>query len=319
MVEIIFFILFICFVGLLAVAKTMHVPHSTLSDYELNRQASSGDQLAMQELQRRELLPVFVAVWRLIELFLLVVVVAVLFMWLPVWLAALAALVALVAVEVASLLGWLAAPAQVLQRKVEPAIAKHLSQYRTFLHRFAPKKHAQAPAFMSREELRQLIKADQHILEPHVKSHLLGAFDFANTTLSDHMVERKNIITVDQAETVGPLLLDRLHKTGHNIFVVVKKNLEHAQGLLYMSDLVPLDPEVKTVEDVTRTRVHYLPESATLKDVLTASLKTGRQFFLVANNAGRITGLITLRDALRQLLGQELPTESAVATDPANL
>lgn len=319
MIEIIIFILLIGLTVALAVVKSMPVTSSTASEYELNKQANSGDQLAALELQRRQQQPQFEAVKRLLELLLIVAAAGLAFASLSIWIAAFCVLTVLVVTEALTAKHWLWRPSLLLQKKLEPLVWKYLAQHRNILRVFGGKNQTHPLSFSSKDELRQLIKSDQSVLESGEKSHLLGAFDFGGTKVAGHLIERRHILTVDQDETVGPLLLDRLHKAHHNIFVVVKKSLDHVQGLLYMSDLVPLDPDVKTVKDVTRPTVHYLPETATLKDVLAASLKTGRQFFLVVNAAGRVIGLITLRDVLRHLLGEEVTTDAAVATDPAKL
>lgn len=318
MVEIIIFLSLICLAVVLTVVKGLRFAASTASEYELTRQAKAGNTHAVHELKRRELLPLFSAVQQVLELITGLVLVLVAFLGLQSWAAALVVLALLLLVELASVKSWPAHFSAVVQKRVEPLLWKNAKALTNVLRLFVVKEQRATFMFGSKEELRRLIQSDQAVLAAAEKAQLLGVFDFDNEQLTDHMVVRTNIITVDQAETVGPLLLDRLHKSAHNIFVVVDKNLDHVQGLLYMSDLVPLDPQIKIVKDAVRPTVHYLPQSASLKEVLAASLKTGRQFFLVTNTKDDVVGLVTLRDALHSLLG-EVTRESIVATDPQQL
>lgn len=316
MVEIIIFLSLICLTVVLIVVKGLRFVASTASEYELTRQAQAGNTHAAHELKRRELLPMFNAVQKIVELLGLAAILLVAFTGLPPAVAALVVLLLLFLSELVATRKLLARLSASLQKKLEPLFWKNATVLTRALGLFISKTQSQQFTFASKDELRRLIEADQSVLEQQEKGRLLKAFDFNTAKLVDHMVVRSKIVVVDQAETVGPLLLDRLHKSGHNIFIVVNKNLDHVKGLLYMSDLVPLDPQIKTVKDAIRPTVHYLPDDAHLKDVLVASLKTGRQLFLATSKGGEVTGLITLRDALHGVLGEELGRESAVATQP---
>ncbi|HVI69034.1 MAG TPA: CBS domain-containing protein, partial [Magnetospirillaceae bacterium] len=213
--------------------------------------------------------------------------------------------------------GWLTAWLWRMQMAVERRHQKYVQMTTPFVGWLAPKKvFASDAGIASRDELRQLIATDTTLLAPTDKARLLGAFDFGTLTVADAMVPAGDIATVDIKETVGPVLLDRLHKANHRIFVVIKKDIDHIKGLLYMHDLTPLDPELKDVKEALRPTVHYLPVNASLQDVLAASLMTGRQLFIAVDSGGATKGLITLADALRFLCGEPLPTAAPVSTKP---
>jgi CBS domain containing-hemolysin-like protein len=67
---------------------------------------------------------------------------------------------------------------------------------------------------------------------------------------------------------------------------------------------------VEKVADATRPAVYYLPQDALITEVISASLKTGRQLFLVRNEADEIVGLITLADVLAKVLGRPLTAKT---------
>lgn len=306
MVELLILIVLIVITGVLSLAKSLRFAPNSSSSFELERRAQSGDTHAAHELSRRVHLPMFIALQKVGVVIVATVLVTVAFLCLPVWTTLFLVLVLLALAEIVAAQGWLVPIAAKLQKNIESALWKHAKTATALLKPFIASPSASLFSFASKDELRKLIEDDQSVLQQADKARLLGSLDFAQATVEQHMVARKSIITVGANETVGPVLLDRLHKAGHNIFVVVSKDLEHVKGLLYMSDLVPLDPEIKTIKDATRPKVHYVSQTASLQEVITVSLKTGRQFFLVRDGKERVVGLITLKDALKILLSEDL-------------
>jgi CBS domain containing-hemolysin-like protein len=214
--------------------------------------------------------------------------------------------------------GWLASAVAQVQRAVEPPMYGVIAAIAPVASFLAPSPaRPAAHGLSSKEELARLIEADKNILPPGQKQRLQAALAAADLKVGDIMVPRSHIHSVEIKETVGPLLLDRLHKQGHNIFPVIKKDLDHIEGLLYMHDLVPLDPDLKEVADAVRPVVHYMPAAAPIEAVLAASLHTGRQLFIIVDERANTVGLITLRDVVAKLLGEAPPAEQNYSsTDP---
>lgn len=302
---------------ILVVVESVRLLPNTLSQAELERRANAGDKAAKRELQKRTLLPLYYGLQRLKVTVVVLLLIGLLTVIYPAWLALVFGLGLLLLVGVAVAQGWLGGIARWLQPKIEPHIFKLIKAGRPLFAIFAPRTNGVGvqSTFASKEELKQMIDQDMTVLDQDEKLRLVAALSLGNKAVADAMVSRDKIVTVGQNETVGPLLLDTLHKAGHNIVVVIGKDIDNVKGLLYMSDLVPLDPEIKTIKDAMRNKVLYLPASAPLVNVLGASLKTGRQLFLVADK-GRVAGLITLDDALEHLLGSRAVKDVEVATKP---
>jgi len=301
----------------LAYAKSLHYTPNGTSDFEMARLLRADNKTAIAEQQRRELLPTYIAFRNLKEVIIPVGLAWLLFATHQAWLAAMLTLLFLTLAYSIANRAWLADFAWMTQRKFEPHVNAYVRKLNGLMRFLAPKniEHA-GSGVASRDELRQLIATDTQLLAPEDKARLLGAFDFGSLLIADAMVPREKIMTVDSKETIGPVLLDRLHKEKHNIYVVIKNDLDTIKGLLYMHDLTPLDPELKDVKDAIRPSVHYLPVNAGLQDVLAASLITGRQLFIAVDNEGKTRGLVTLADALAHLNGEPLPKTAPVATKP---
>jgi CBS domain containing-hemolysin-like protein len=299
----------------LAIVKSLHYVPAQTSDFELGRLAEQGDAEAQSELQRRHALPALIALQRLKEVLLIALLATILLGTHEAWAGLLLCAVYLLIAEFVAARGWLAPIAGSLQAAIERRVASS-SKVAAAVKPFAPKFKAHALELSSRSELQQLIAADDHVFNSDEKARLLGALQFSDHTIAGIMVPRDRIVTVEADETVGAVLLDRLHKSGYNIYPVVKKDLNNLQGLLYMSDILEPAAELKKVKDALRPTVCYLPESAPLSVVFRSSLQSGRQLFIVIGDNGNITGLVTLRDALVKLLGSPPPAGNYLSTDP---
>ena len=310
----------ICLSLLLAAVKSLRYQPNALSEFELERQVKAGDAAAISEKERRSLLPTYLALQYSKEVAISVILaVLLLSVYESAFGALLTALYFAAAYAIASR-GWLNGFARSVQLKLEPLVTRYVIKLSPLFKWLAPKEGGTLPApksgFHSRDELRQLLKDDVKLLSPQDKARMLGAFDFGSLIVADAMVPADQIKTVDIKETVGPVLLDRLHKDAHNVFPVVKKDIHHIKGWLYMSDLTPPDPDLKLVKDAVRPTVHYLPVNAPLQDVLSAALQTGRQLFIAVNDAGETQGLVSLADALAYLNGEPLAKAAPVSTKP---
>lgn len=299
----------------IALLRSVRITAAGLSEFELHRRAEGGDAAAAHELRRRPLLAAIrglvalkvVVAWGALALLL----VATHEPWPGFALLMMYGLLA----ELVSAGGWLDNLAAKAEQAIEPAAMGVVGALAPLLRRFArPEQPPPAMAIASREDLADTINRDSTLLSPSEKARLQGALAYDQRTVRDVMVPRDQIVCVGAGETVGPVLLDRLHKSGHNIYPVVKKDLDHLQGLLYMHDIMAPHPDLKTVKDALRPTVHYLPADAPLSAVLGASLQSGRQLFIVVGD-NNIQGLITLRDALGSLLGAAPPDQTYVTTD----
>lgn len=303
--------------GALAVVLTLRYEPNALSEFELARQNNAGNAGAQTEQARRNLLPTYIALRSLKEITIITILAALLMTTHQPWVGALLTLLYLGCARVVAAQGWLAPMVGRAQMWVEARFQTHVQKVAPFVGWIAPKKvFSGNTTVASRDELRQLVAADTRLLAPDDKARLLGAFDFGTLAITDVMVPADQIATVDIKETVGPILLDRLHKANHRIFVVIKKDINQIKGLLYMHDLTPLDPALHDVKDALRPTVHYISHKAPLLDVLVASLVTGRQLFIAVDDEGNTKGLVTLADALQHLCGEPLPKIASVSTKP---
>lgn len=301
---------------LLALFKSFRYQPSGLSEFELGQRADAGDHQAHYELSMMQLARPLAGLTVLRSVLLVSLLAVLLLGTHELWLGLLLLLAYWLLAELLAARGWLDGLAARLQQLIEPPTINLVYSARNLLNLWAPRTAAGAePQIGSRQDIERLIANDENVLTPRQKARLLGALSLGDLTVADAMVPRTHMVTVGGSETVGPLLLDKLHQAGHKIFPVTKKNGD-IQGLLYLGDIVSGHPDIKTVKDALRPSVHYIGARQPLSAVLVASLQSGRQLFIVVDDNANTQGLVTLRDALVKLMGTPPPGETYTSTDP---
>jgi magnesium and cobalt transporter len=126
------------------------------------------------------------------------------------------------------------------------------------------------------------------------------------------MTPRRAIKFVAATESIGPLLMDELHKSGHSRFPVTKNVSKAASpdlvGTLYLKDVIGHEGGGK-VKDLARKDVYYINEDSNLRQALSAFLKTHHHLLIVVNNFEEIAGVLSIEDVMEQIIGQPITDE----------
>lgn len=165
----------------------------------------------------------------------------------------------------------------------------------------------------SKEQLLQIIEdqpksplADITTEEALLVKHSL---EFSEKVIRSYMTPRRIVALVNEADQVGPILMNELHKSGHSRFPVVSKNdPEVLVGTLYLHDLVG-DKKSGSVATHMSPKVYFVHEELTLSHALDAFIKTKHHLFIVVNNFEEFVGILTIEDVIEQLLGRQIMDE----------
>lgn len=133
------------------------------------------------------------------------------------------------------------------------------------------------------------------------------ALMFEEKVVRDIMTPRRVVKMVGADESVGPLLMDELHKSGFSRFPVFEKK-DQIVGTLYLRSLVEKKATGK-VKDLMDKKVFYVNEGQPLGHVLNAFIKTKHHLFIVVNEFEEISGVITIEDVIEQLIGRQIVDE----------
>lgn len=140
------------------------------------------------------------------------------------------------------------------------------------------------------------------------------ALTFGDYKVSDIFTPRKKVKIVYQNDTLGPVLIDDIHKTGQSYALVKDKKGGDFVGSLAFKNL-GIESEGK-VEDIMRSPVNYLHEEDSLSDALHGFFVTNSQVFIVINSFGEYVGIISVENILERLLGHLPGSDFSQYSDP---
>ena len=125
------------------------------------------------------------------------------------------------------------------------------------------------------------------------------ALTFGDYLVRDILTPRSAVQTVAATETLGPILIDELHKST-TPFVLVTDADETIVGSLEVQKI-----GLQSSGPVTNhlSAAYFLHESDTLREALHAFFVTNYPLFVVVNSFEEYVGIVTMESVLRQLLG----------------
>jgi len=292
--------------------KAVQFMPNELTDFELRRRLQAGDDQAARESILRKAGPLLDALRRLGVLLLSVVIVVALASRYNTLVAIALALLWLLLIELLSAQPWFRVLAERLAKRYQPQFIRTAQRLSPLLRLLANKQlrgNAPDTAFYSKQELLDALERDRSVLDKDEKLLLRQALSYQDKQVRDIMTPRSVVVTAKATDTVGPVLLDRLHKAGHSRYPVTDGDLDNVQGVLYMHNLVPLDPQAKTVGDVMDQAVFYVQQEQPLDHVLRAFLRTKHHLFMVVNEFEEIVGVISIEDVLEAIIGRKIVDE----------
>lgn len=164
-------------------------------------------------------------------------------------------------------------------------------------------------ALNSQAELLELAKRSPGVLSREEYARLVANLQFDDKKVADIMTPRSVIDALPVSETLGPLVLDELYKTGHSRFPVYKGDLDHIVGMLYVRDLLDLKQGSQPAKDAMHGKVYFIREDRDLSHALHGFLSTHHHLFVVVNAYRETVGLLSLEDVVEALLGTKIQDE----------
>lgn len=168
-------------------------------------------------------------------------------------------------------------------------------------HRYVRHLHTQ---LYEREDLLELIRQQQEQPDNRISEEELAiarrALGFDDHTVVDLLTPRKQVKSVLADDTIGPILIDEVHKNGGSVLVRDSKK-GPVIGSLQASQL-SLESKGK-VRGVMDTTVYYLHEDDKLSEALHAFFVTNHPLFVVVNSFEEYVGIVTIENIIKHLLG----------------
>lgn len=156
-----------------------------------------------------------------------------------------------------------------------------------------------------RSDLIQLIEDQQRQADSRISEEELEivkrALKFDAFKVRDILIPRKAMKIVQADDTVGPVLIDEIHKSQQGYTLVRDGKKGPFVGVIVFSELnLKSSGKVRDIMDPT---IYYLHESDTLSEALHAFFVTNYPLFVIVNSFEEYVGVITISSVLHKLLG----------------
>lgn len=273
---------------------------SELSSFELKRRVEAGDSAALILRRRNQLYLALRSLQYCLQATLLAIISALAVSclgWL--WGLGLAVLISVGLYRLSQLFHFLTQPQY---KKYELSLMNFVEDWGIIIKAIGlPDTHRPAQRLGSRQELRHIVEQNNSLFTTDEQLMLAGALNLDQQKVTEHMVGRDLIKFVMAEDLIGPLVLDDLHKTGHDYFPVLAGDLDNIVGLLHIQDLVSLKNKqsLKAREAATQALV-YIDHDATMLAVL-KMLATSAAPLLIVRRDNQTVGLISLDDVTKLL------------------
>lgn len=173
----------------------------------------------------------------------------------------------------------------------------------------APARHTR---LYQREDLVELLQQQEKQTDSRISKAQIDmaihALTFGSKLVRDTLTPWSQVKKVNVGDSLGPILMDELHKAGHSRFPVYDGKKDNIVGLLYLRDLLQ-EQAGGLVKNIMHRHVTYVHEEQTLYQTLQAFLKTKRHLFIVVNRFEEVVGVISIEDVLEQIIGQPIMDE----------
>ena len=155
----------------------------------------------------------------------------------------------------------------------------------TFSEAYAPK------------DLHDFINVIRHtplsILSQKDRARIAAVMSFDDRIVADLMTPKSAMVFVGTKDFLGPLMLDKLYKSGFTNFPVVDSH-DHVKGILHTEALNAL--EIKKTDRADKymdKNVSYLHTTDTLKHAVEEIERTNSFYFLVLDPSNDLAGFFT--------------------------
>jgi putative hemolysin len=172
----------------------------------------------------------------------------------------------------------------------------------------SPEQETPKDAAEIEEELRLFIDAgeEEGYIEEDEREMIASICDFDATLVREIMVPRIDMVAVEVGSSIREAL-DLIVETGYSRIPVYEGTTENIVGILNAKDVLAHmrhnDGSQQGLSDLLRP-AHFVPETNKVGEVLEELQRERMQMAIVVDEYGGIAGLVTMEDALEEIVGE---------------
>ena len=158
---------------------------------------------------------------------------------------------------------------------------------------------------VTEEELMTFVEVveEEGGIEEEEKELIENIFEFDDTNASEIMTPRADMFVIDVNEE---LKLKEIVKSGFTRIPVIDGEIDHVVGILNIKDLLTHQATSDAAIDVRKImrEPYFVPENKKLDNLLQQFKKRKQHIAIIVDEHGGVSGLITLEDALEEIVGE---------------
>jgi len=158
---------------------------------------------------------------------------------------------------------------------------------------------------VTEEELMTFVEVveEEGGIEEEEKELIENIFEFDDTSASEIMTPRADMYVINVDEDLN---LEDVIRSGYTRIPVIEEDIDHVIGILNIKDLFMHQVTSSEAADVRKimSKAYYVPENLKLDNLLQQFKKRKQHIAIIVDEHGGVSGLITLEDALEEIVGE---------------
>jgi CBS domain containing-hemolysin-like protein len=158
------------------------------------------------------------------------------------------------------------------------------------------------------EAVDALIEAGQEegILEESDRELIQSVVEFGDKTVREVVTPRPEIVAVPLSTTLEQFT-EMLRQRPYSRVPVYDGTLDNIVGIIFAHDILQVpdtEARTRTVGELMRTEVKFVPESKLVSDLLRDMQKENVHMAIVIDEYGGVAGLVTIEDLVEEIVGE---------------
>ena len=176
-----------------------------------------------------------------------------------------------------------------------------------YLLNFIPKltRKVQRKSRVTEEELMTFVEVveEEGGIEEEEKELIHNIFEFDDTSASEIMTPRADMFVINVNDDLN---VEAVIRSGFSRIPVIEEDIDHVIGILNIKDLFMHQVTSAKQTDVRRvmSEPYFVPENKKLDHLLQEFKRRKQHLAIVVDEHGGVSGLISLEDALEELVGE---------------
>ncbi len=169
------------------------------------------------------------------------------------------------------------------------------------------------PTVYSKCELMKIIEDHENLKESEIDKDeeriVKGALSYSDKTAQDVLTPRTAVFSLSGEQKLDDKTIVKICKTGHSRIPVYGGKLDNVIGVLYVKDLPAVNCKNKTAGEMARKDILFTDYNKPLDELLDAFKKSRHHLFVVLDEYGGVSGIVTIEDVLEEIIGAEILDE----------